>query len=121
MFAHTQTTSFSLPTSSPVLAVLFCFPSLLSSPVQETNTGSLCPVLDLPSVQGGQVGGTCAGMSGPLPEARLLFHLIIKQTSLFVGLPRSQKTTQSSVLSLGRFSRNPRGMGTGSVWGLGIA
>lgn len=45
------------PSLSPVSAVLFCFVSLLSPPVQETNTGSLCPPLDLPSVRGDQVGG----------------------------------------------------------------
>lgn len=37
--------------------LLFCFIFFLSPPLQETNTGSLCPPLDLPSVPGDQVGG----------------------------------------------------------------
>lgn len=58
------------------------------------------------------MGKCCAGMSGPLPEARLLFHLIIGQKSLFVSLPRSQTSTRSSLLSPCHFSQNPRGRGT---------
>lgn len=50
---YSRTTVF--PTRLPLL---FCFVSFSSSPsLQETNTGSLCPLLDLPSVPGDQVGG----------------------------------------------------------------
>lgn len=54
VFAHMQAYHCLSPTRLPLL-FLFCFLSLLS--LQETNTGSLCPLLDLPSVPGDQVGG----------------------------------------------------------------
>jgi hypothetical protein len=37
-------------------------------------------------------------MPGPLAEARVLFHLIIEQKSLFVSLLWSQTSTQSFLL-----------------------
>lgn len=44
-------------------------------------------------------GECCARMPGPLPEAGLLFLLIIEQKLLVVALPWSQTSTRSSVLS----------------------
>lgn len=53
VFVHMQSYHcLSHPASS---AALFCFVFLLS--LQETNTGSLCPLLDLLSVPEDQVGG----------------------------------------------------------------
>lgn len=54
VFMRTQSYRGLSPTRLPLL-FLFCFVFLLS--LQETNTGSLCPLLDLPSVPGDQVGG----------------------------------------------------------------
>lgn len=114
--ARVHTAVLSHPVSSPALAVLFSFLSLLSPTVQETHTGSRCPPRDLPSVQGDQVGGKmpCRN-AGRLPEAWLLFQLITEQKSLFVSRPWSQAAGQPASLSLCRFSRHPRGMGTEAV------
>lgn len=54
VFMRTQSYRGLSPTRLPLL-FLSCFVFLLS--LQETNTGSLCPLLDLPSVPGDQVGG----------------------------------------------------------------
>lgn len=114
--ARVPTTVLSHPVSSPALAVLFSFLSLLSPAAQETHTGCLCPPRDLPSVRGDQVGGkTLCRNAGPLPEAWLLFQLVTEQKSLFVSRPWSQAAGQPASLSLCRFSRHPRGMGTEAV------
>lgn len=108
-----------IPLYSPTQPLLlFCLVSFSSShPHCRKQTLALCPPLDLPSVQGDQVGGKMLCRNArPLPEARLLFHLIIEQKSLFVSLPWSQTSTQSSLLSSCHFSQNPCGMGTEAAY-----
>lgn len=107
---HTHTSLFSHPASSPV--VVFCFIFLLLLPVQETNTGSLCPPLDLPSFLGDQVGGKmlCRNVRpSPGSPASVSSHYWTEVAFCFFP---SVTTTQSSLLSSCHFSRNPRGTGT---------
>lgn len=89
-----------IPLYSPTQPLLlFCLVSFSSSHSHcRKQTLALCPPLDLPSVQGDQVGGKMLCRNArPLPEARLLFHLIIEQKLHFVSLPWSQ--TKHPVLS----------------------
>lgn len=99
-----------VPTVFPTrLPLLFCFASFPFSPsLQETNTSSLCPLLDLPSGPGDQVGGQMLCRNArPSSEAGFLFHPIVEQKLLIVFfffsfsffLPWSQTSTWSSVLS----------------------
>lgn len=78
--------------------VLFRFPPLTYCRKQ---TLALCVLsqIFLPFQGIRWVGKCCAGMPGPLPEAGLLFLLIIEQKLLVFPLPWSQTSTQSSVLS----------------------
>lgn len=96
--ACVHTTLSSHPASSRS-GCLFCFVFLLSPPQcrKQTLALSVLPGIFLPFEGIRWVGECCAGMSGPLPEARLLFRLIIEQKSLFVSQPQSQTTTRSSL------------------------
>lgn len=80
-----------------------CFVSFsFSRSLQETNTGSLCPLLDLPSVPGDQVGGEMLfGNARPSSGswASVLPHCRTEVGLLFLSFPWSQTSTRSSVLS----------------------
>lgn len=85
------------PASSPAL---FCF---VSPPLAHCRkqTLALCVLsqIFLPFQGIRWAGKCCAGMPGPLPEAGLLFLLIVEQKLLVVPLPWTQTSTRSLVLS----------------------
>lgn len=97
-------TTVSLPPGFLCCFVLFHFVFLLS--LQETNTGSLCPLLDLPSVPGDQVGGqmlcrNARPSSGSRASVSPHCWTEVACGVLFVCLflPWSRTRTWSSVLS----------------------
>lgn len=107
----------STPASSPAL---FCF--VFSPPLAHCRkqTLALCVLSEilLPFQGIRWAGKCCAGMPGPLPEAGLLFLLIIEQKLLVVPLPWTQTSTGSLVLSFCHlfFSVGPRGMAAETVF-----